>query len=115
MVVLGIEDSLLFLLRRAERRNDELLKQRHIESGAWRGFCGWAMGWFEDQHGEVAVSFQRESEHRSGSPGRSHRFEKCRAGGCLRGWSERKFLQVERRIQQRAYTIIRRQSGCRNP
>ena len=46
MVILCIEDGLLFLRRRTEHRDDELLEQRHIEpargeacaSGRWAGF-----------------------------------------------------------------------------
>ena len=37
MVILCIEDDLLFLWRRTERCDDELLEQRHIELGARRG------------------------------------------------------------------------------
>ena len=47
MVILRIEDGLLFLLRRTECRDDELLEERHIELGARRGLREGAMGWFQ--------------------------------------------------------------------
>ena len=61
MVVLRIEDGFLFLRRRAECCNDELLEQRHIELGAGRGLCGRTMGWFQAERDVAIVSLDRKS------------------------------------------------------
>ena len=47
MIILGVEDRLLFLLRRAEVRDDELLEQRHVELGARGRLRGRTMGWLK--------------------------------------------------------------------
>src|SRR5438309_940730 len=58
MIILCIEDGLLFLLRRTQCRDNELLEQRYIELGARRGLCGWTMGWLQAQCDVAAFSLQ---------------------------------------------------------
>ena len=91
MIILRIEDGLLFLLRRAESRDDELLEQRHVELGARRGLRGRTMGWLQVQRDVTAVFLQRQPEYWRGSSIRPHRLDELRARGRLRGCGERKF------------------------
>ncbi len=115
VVVLRIENSFLFLLRRTELGDDELLQERDIQLGPGRGAGRRTMCGLEGQGQIGLAALERQSEHRGGPALCAHRVDELCANRGLRLGCKWIFLQVEGVGEQRLHLIERRQRRRRHP